>query len=129
MKILKTYFVMTALVMVPELVPAAETSAGNKASGSEGKARGVVESLRLNIKSEFLAVTCFHPRGSKRMMKRLFLFLLVLVGTLSARADEAFRITILDAENDWPVPLVELRTVHHQRFLSDNAGVIADDPN
>ena len=63
------------------------------------------------------------------MMKRLFLFLLVLVGTLSARAVEAFRITILDAENDWPVPLVELRTVHHQRFLSDNAGVIAvDDP-
>ena len=45
MKILKTYFVMTALAMVPELVPAAETSAGGKASGSAGKARGTVESF------------------------------------------------------------------------------------
>ena len=55
MKILKTYFVMTALVMVPELVPAAETSAGNKASGSEGKARGRVESF---------AAKYYHP-GTK----------------------------------------------------------------
>ena len=129
MKILKTYFVMTALVMVPELVPLLKLPQETRLRDPKAKPGAGSNLLRLNIKSEFLAVTCFHPRGSKRMMKRLFLFLLVLVGTLSARADEAFRITILDAENDWPVPLVELRTVHHQRFLSDNAGVIAvDDP-
>ncbi len=38
-----------------------------------------------------------------------------------------FRIEIVDAENGWPVPAVELRTTHQHRFLSDNAGVIAFD--
>lgn len=40
---------------------------------------------------------------------------------------ELCRIEIRDAENDWPVPLVELRTVSQLRFVSDNAGVIALD--
>lgn len=39
----------------------------------------------------------------------------------------ACRIMIVDAQNGWPVPLVELRTVHQVRFISDNAGVIALD--
>ena len=39
-------------------------------------------------------------------------------------------IEILDDENGWPVPLVELRTINNQRFISDNAGVIAiDEPD
>ncbi len=42
-------------------------------------------------------------------------------------AVEPFRIEIVDAENGWPVPLVELRTTHHVRFVSDNAGRIAFD--
>lgn len=37
------------------------------------------------------------------------------------------RIVVTDAENGWPVPLVELRTTHHLRFVTDNAGVIACD--
>ena len=37
------------------------------------------------------------------------------------------RIDIIDAENGWPVPLVELRANHHVAFVSDNAGVIAMD--
>lgn len=37
------------------------------------------------------------------------------------------RIEVRDAENDWPVPLVELRTIHNVRFVSDNAGLIAFD--
>ncbi|MFT5495359.1 MAG: hypothetical protein ACI9TH_000750 [Kiritimatiellia bacterium] len=45
----------------------------------------------------------------------------------SIQALEPFRIDIQDAENGWPVPLVELRTTHHVRFTSDNAGVIAFD--
>ena len=36
-------------------------------------------------------------------------------------------IKIIDASNGWPVPLVELRTTHQARFVSDNAGVIAFD--
>lgn len=42
-------------------------------------------------------------------------------------AVEPCRIEIVDKSNQWPVPLVELRTTHHARFVSDNAGVIAFD--
>jgi hypothetical protein len=37
------------------------------------------------------------------------------------------QITVVDRESGWPVPLVELRTNHHVRFVTDNAGVIAFD--
>ena len=37
------------------------------------------------------------------------------------------RIEVTDAGNGWPVPLVELRTTHQMRFVTDNAGVIALD--
>jgi hypothetical protein len=40
---------------------------------------------------------------------------------------EPFRIQILDQSNQWPVPLVELRTTHHVRLVSDNNGFIAFD--
>src|SRR5438309_7407795 len=36
-------------------------------------------------------------------------------------------IQVVDQENGWPVPLVELRTTHDARFITDNAGVIAFD--
>ncbi len=42
-------------------------------------------------------------------------------------AVEPCRIDLVDEENGWPVPLVELQTTHHVRFVSDNAGVIAFD--
>ena len=39
------------------------------------------------------------------------------------------RIEIVDKENGWPVPLVELRSTHETRHVSDNLGLIAiDDP-
>ncbi|MFM8577620.1 MAG: tryptophan-rich sensory protein [Planctomycetaceae bacterium] len=44
-----------------------------------------------------------------------------------AGATDPFRIEIIDRENGWPVPLVELRTVHGVTFVSDNAGLIACD--
>jgi len=37
------------------------------------------------------------------------------------------RIEVVDAENGWPVPLVELKTNHHVTFYTDNAGVVAFD--
>ena len=40
---------------------------------------------------------------------------------------EPCRIEIVDKENGWPVPLVELRTTHDARYVSDNAGLIALD--
>jgi hypothetical protein len=40
---------------------------------------------------------------------------------------EPCRIDIVDEASGWPVPLVELRTVHNVRLVSDNAGIIAFD--
>lgn len=37
------------------------------------------------------------------------------------------RIEVVEKGSGWPVPLVELRTTHQVRFVSDNAGVIAFD--
>lgn len=45
----------------------------------------------------------------------------------TARSAEPCRITIVEKGSGWPVPLVELRTTHHHRFISDNAGHIAFD--
>lgn len=36
-------------------------------------------------------------------------------------------IEVVEAGTGWPVPLVELRTTHHLRFVTDNAGWIAVD--
>lgn len=52
----------------------------------------------------------------------------VLVLTLAKAAGGApCRIEIVEKGTDWPVPLVELRTTHQTRLISDNAGVIAFD--
>ena len=37
------------------------------------------------------------------------------------------RIEVVDKQNGWPVPLVQLRTTHSVNFVTDNAGVIALD--
>ena len=46
---------------------------------------------------------------------------------LNIHAAEPCRIEIVEKGSGWPVPLVELRTTHHARFVSDNAGIIAFD--
>lgn len=40
---------------------------------------------------------------------------------------EPCRIEVVDEQNGWPVPLVQLRTTHLVTFVTDNAGVIALD--
>jgi hypothetical protein len=47
--------------------------------------------------------------------------------TCSGLALEPCRIEVVDRAHGWPVPLVELRTTHQARFVTDNAGVIAFD--
>jgi hypothetical protein len=37
------------------------------------------------------------------------------------------RIEVVEKGSGWPVPLIELRTTHHVRFVTDNAGIIAFD--
>jgi hypothetical protein len=50
-----------------------------------------------------------------------------LIATAVTFGGEPCRIEITEKGTGWPVPLVELRTVNHIRFLSDNNGVIALD--
>ena len=50
-----------------------------------------------------------------------------LVSALSLRGAEPFRVEVVDKENGWPVPLVELRTTHHTSFFTDNLGLAAID--
>lgn len=44
-----------------------------------------------------------------------------------ALAAAPFKIEVVDKENGWPVPLVELGTTNDARFVTDNAGVVAFD--
>jgi hypothetical protein len=63
------------------------------------------------------------------MTKRWIAFLpaaALLFGS-PAGALDACRMEIVEKGSGWPVPLVELRTTHHVRLVSDNAGVIAFD--
>jgi len=46
---------------------------------------------------------------------------------LALRAVEPCRIEVIEHGTGWPVPMVELRTTHSVRFVTDNAGVIAFD--
>jgi hypothetical protein len=55
------------------------------------------------------------------------LIMVALSISKNVSAEELCRIEIIDNENGWPVPLVELRTTHKVRFVSDNAGIIAFD--
>lgn len=50
-----------------------------------------------------------------------------LLASPAARAVEPCRIEVVDKENGWPVPLVELRTTSDIVLVTDNAGVIAVD--
>ncbi len=61
-------------------------------------------------------------------MKLLYLALVFLIGLpLAGQALEPCRVRVIDAENGWPVPLVELRTTHNVSSFTDNAGVVAFD--
>lgn len=58
---------------------------------------------------------------------RLPAVIAVLWSAATALLAEPCRIQIIEQGTGWPVPLVELRTTHHARLVSDNAGVIAFD--
>ncbi|MCS7089630.1 MAG: hypothetical protein RMN51_02080 [Verrucomicrobiota bacterium] len=43
----------------------------------------------------------------------------------SQAADPPFRVRVVESGSGWPVPLVELRTTHHMRWITDNTGLAA----
>ena len=55
--------------------------------------------------------------------------LLLITSSIATAAGESppCRIEVVEKGSGWPVPLIELRTTHHLRFITDNAGVIAFD--
>ena len=59
-------------------------------------------------------------------MKTKLVLLLSLVA-VRLTAAEPCRIEVVEKGSGWPVPLVELRTTHQSRYVTDNAGVIALD--
>ena len=65
-------------------------------------------------------------RSSIPEMVKLTPFLCAAVPAVTL-ALEPCRIEVVESESGWPVPLVELRTTHEVRLVSDNAGVIACD--
>lgn len=52
---------------------------------------------------------------------------LILAAAQAALSVEPCQIEVIDRGNGWPVPLVELRTTHGVRLITDNAGLIAFD--
>ena len=50
-----------------------------------------------------------------------------LLAAATSFAAAPCRIEVVDKQNGWPVPLVQLRTTHSATFVTDNAGVIALD--
>jgi hypothetical protein len=64
-----------------------------------------------------------HPSGFPARM----LAVAAMCASLGAADMQPCRIEVVEKGSGWPVPLVELRTTHHVRFVSDNAGVIACD--
>ncbi|HVT27017.1 MAG TPA: hypothetical protein VHE81_03260 [Lacipirellulaceae bacterium] len=58
---------------------------------------------------------------------RMILILVAGFAALRANAAAPCAIQVIDTENGWPVPMVELRTNNQVRFVSDNAGRIAFD--
>lgn len=52
---------------------------------------------------------------------------LAFLSNVHAASVPLCEIQIIDQENDWPVPMVELSTTHHLHYVSDNAGRIAVD--
>ena len=71
-----------------------------------------------------MSIKCISPRACW-----LFAFMFASTALLAADKSKAgvCRIEVTEQGSGWPVPLVELRTTHNARFVTDNAGVIAFD--
>lgn len=74
-----------------------------------------------------MATYCLYSKPRLRCGIAGTILLAATCISMAAPAMEPCRIEVRERGTDWPVPLVELRTTHQVRFISDNAGVIAFD--
>ena len=63
--------------------------------------------------------------SSRDDLRCRFLSALLIAPLLSCLALQPCRIQVVEETSGWPVPLVQLSTTHHQKFVTDNAGNIA----
>jgi len=71
----------------------------------------------------FRRLSHWHERAWRMMT----LMVLATILKVSAAPVAPCRIHVVEKGSGWPVPLVELQTTHHVRFVTDNAGNIAFD--
>ncbi len=65
--------------------------------------------------------------GLSRLFRQAFQFIAVFLFSQAVKGVDLCRINVVEDGSGWPAPLVELRTTHNARLVSDNAGVIAFD--
>jgi hypothetical protein len=70
--------------------------------------------------------SCFGRSFGRHLLAAL-LFSGIALPSGAPWGAEPCRIEVVEKGTGWPVPLVELRTLHQVRFVTDNAGVIAFD--
>jgi hypothetical protein len=66
-------------------------------------------------------------KGFVSAILTLGIWLSASIWATAAASPQPCRIEVVEKGTGWPVPLVELRTTHNVRFVTDNAGVIAFD--
>ena len=92
-------------------------------------------SEEIKMDNSFFGLSLVEENSHCRMKRRrVGLFWAMAVAALflsggefcgGAAAAEPFRIQLVDQENQWPVPLMQLKTVDNVSYVTDNAGVIA----
>ena len=87
--------------------------------------RGEKLPARVPDSAAFSRIYWPKPEFLPLLVTLLAAVLAVCCGTLVAA--EPCTIEVVEKGSGWPVPLVELRTTHNVRFVTDNAGVIAFD--
>ena len=76
---------------------------------------------------EWLPRTGVRSKHDVRAWRVLLLVGLAALGGSGRAATEPFGVQVVEEGTGWPVPLVELRTTHQLRWISDNAGWVALD--
>ncbi len=74
-----------------------------------------------------MGIMSLHYVSFLQGLRRLALGCLLGTAWASAPGVEPFRLEVVEEGSGWPVPLVEFRTTHGVRFITDNAGVAAFD--
>jgi hypothetical protein len=88
---------------------------------------------RLNLRATRLTRTavpekpCRMKLPARLVVLRTSFLVAVALGSAGAVGLEPCRLEVVEKGTGWPVPLVELRTTHNVRFVTDNAGLVAFD--